>query len=176
MCCLICKKFIFLNFSSNISYKSSIIKYDFWCFANDVEKINDEINEQTIVVIFNVSDVIFDVKIEKRDDFDAMIEHEIISTRNIDFRDVAIDVTNKIKKNEISKVDSWYVMNDMNNNVDSFDNENVAKNVFVSIVMIVTNSILDVNKNVNIAIIDFDVDFAISIDINFANFANFFAW
>ena len=33
----------------------------------------------------------FNVKIERREDFDVMIEREIISIQNIDFFDVAID-------------------------------------------------------------------------------------
>ena len=76
---LICNKFDFVRFSTNISNKLSIIKYDFWYFDFDVEKINDEINEQIIDAIFNVFDIIFDVKTEKRDDFNAMTEREIIS-------------------------------------------------------------------------------------------------
>ena len=49
---------------------------------------------------------------KRREDFDAMIEREIISTQNICFLDVAIDafddcfdMTNEIKKNEISMID-----------------------------------------------------------------------
>ena len=49
-------------------------------------------------------DIDFDVKIEKRENFDAMIEREIISIQNICFFDVAIDVTNEINENEISKI------------------------------------------------------------------------
>ena len=108
------------------------------------------------------------MKIEKRDDFDAMIERETISTQNIDFFDVAIDaindcfdVTNEISENEFLTIVSEKLINDVNINVDSLDDENVA-------------------KNVNIVIIVFDVDFEIvvivtnSLDIIIANFANFF--
>ena len=52
--------------------------------------------------------MIFDVEIERRENFDAMSERETISTQNIDFFDVAndentffdvdIDVTNEVKK------------------------------------------------------------------------------
>ena len=50
----------------------------------------------------------FDVKIERREDFDAMTERETISVQNICFRDVAveIDVANEINESELSMIDS----------------------------------------------------------------------
>ena len=57
-----------------------------------MKKINVEINEQTIDTFFVFVVIILNVAIEKRNDFDAMIEREIISIQNIDFFNVAIDV------------------------------------------------------------------------------------
>ena len=177
-----------MKFSTNISNKFSIIRYDFWCFrVNFWKKIDNEIDKQMTDTIFNAFNIIFDVKTEKRDDFDAKIEREIISTQNIDFFDVAkfvkidffdvtIDVANEIKKNELSMIDFDWLINNVNINVDLFDNKNVAKNVNVSIVVIVTNSIFDVKKNVCFAN-SFDANFAFSLDVNlmnsFVNFVNF---
>ena len=62
--------------------KSSIIRYDFWCWCFDIEfwaKIINKVNEQTIETIFNAFDEIVRVNFERRDDFDATIEREIIS-------------------------------------------------------------------------------------------------
>ena len=145
--------------------------------------------------------MIFDVKIEKRENFDAMTERETISIQNIDFRDIAklvkidcFDVTNEIRKNELSKIDFNWSINDVNIKIDSFDVKNVAKNVDVviiifdvdfEIVMILTNS-LDINvaKNVDFAIDTMNIRFAIIVfdikkivniafidfDVIFANF------
>ena len=95
-----------------------------------------------------------------------MIEREIISTQDNCFFNVAIYVTNEIKENEISKVDFDWSINDINVNVDSFD-EDVAKNVNFAFV-ILTSFAFDVEKNVNIAI-SFDVKFANSL-------CDFFWW
>ena len=43
-------------------------------------------------------------------------------------------------------------MNDVNINVDSFDNENIAKNVDFVIIVIVTNSIFNVKKMLTLRI------------------------
>ena len=128
--------------------------------------------------------MIFDVKIEKRENFDAMIEREIISTQNIDFLDVAndeniffdvdTDITNEIKKSELSMIDSEWLTDDVNINVDSFRDKNVAKNFDFAIdTMNVRFAIIvfDVKRNVDFAN-SFDVNFAIS----FANFVNFWWW
>ena len=45
-----------------------------------------------------------------------------------------------------------------------------AMNVRFAIVVILTNFVSDMKKNVDIAIIDFDVISANSLDVNFANF------
>ena len=45
-------------------------------------------------------DIDFNVNIERRENFDATIDREIISTQNINFFDVAIDVAKKIIKSE----------------------------------------------------------------------------
>ena len=97
----------------------------------------------------------FDVKIEKRDDFDVMTEREIISIQNI-FFDVAIDITNEIFENEISIIDFDEIINNININVDSFVDKNVAKNDDIVII------VFDIKKNV-----DFDAN--IAINIVFAN-------
>ena len=132
-------------------------------------------------------DIDFNIKIEKRENFDTMIEREIISTQNNDFRDVAkfIKIANKINLNEISKIDFAKLINDMNINVDSLDNKNVTKNINF-VIVIVTNFDIDVKKNVNIAnsfdvniaIFVFDVKKRINITISFDkniafSFANF---
>ena len=51
--------------------------------------------------------MIFDVKIEKRENLNAMTERETISTQNICFRDVVVEinVANEINENEISMID-----------------------------------------------------------------------
>ena len=71
------------------------------------------------------------MKIEKRKNFDAMIEREIISIQNICFFNVAIDVANKIIENKLSKIEFDWFVNDININVDSFDvnTANFALNV-----------------------------------------------
>ena len=167
-----CNKFDFVRFLANISNKFSIIKYNFWCFVFNF----CEINEQIVDAIFVHIDIDFDVKIEKRESFDTMIEREIVSIQNIDFFDVTkfvkidyfdvtIDVANEIKKNKLSMIDFEWLTNNVNINVDSFVDVNVAKNVDVSIIVIVTNSIFNIEKNDRIAI---------SFDIIIANsFANF---
>ena len=105
-------------------------------------------------------DTNFDVKIEKRENFDAMIERETISIQNINFFDVAndkniffdvdTDVTNEIKKNEISKIDFAKLIDDININVDSFDEKKIAKDVSFAIV-ILTNFAADVKRNVDVS-------------------------
>ena len=117
------------------------------------------------------------VEIEKRDDFDAMIERKTISIQNIDFFDVSIDVKNEIKTNEISMIDFDWIINDVNINVNSFDDKNITKNVNIAIivfdvnfanVVILTNFVFDIKKNVS--------DANVAIDVNVTNFANFFWW
>ena len=184
----------FVRFSANISNKFSIMKYDFWCFVFDF----CEIDEQIIDAIFVHIDIDLNVAIEKRDDFDAMIEREIIFVQNIVFFDVAndentfsnvdIDVTNEIIENELSKIDFKWLTNDVNNNIDSIVDENVAKNVDIvitvfdvdfEIVVILTNSIFDVENDVIIAN-SFNVNLMNSFDeniaISFANFVCFWWW
>ena len=149
MCC----KSDFVRFSTNISNRSSIIKYDFWCCCCCFDFDVCEIDEQIFDAVFVHVDIDFDVEIEKRENFDALTERETISIQNICFRDVAndenisadvdIDVTNEIKESDVSMIDSEWLTNDVNNNIDSFVDENVA-------------------KNVDIVIIVFDVNFAIS--------------
>ena len=85
--------------------------------------------------------MIFDVKIEKRENFDAMTEREIISIQNINFLDVAIDafddcfdVTNDVSEDENFEIDFDWWTNDVSINVDSFD-VNVAKNVNIVIIV-----------------------------------------
>ena len=123
----------------------------------------------------------FDVKIERRDDFDATIEREIISIQNICFLDVANDVS----KNEILEIVFDEITDDVSINVDSFD-ENVANDVNIAInamsvrfVIIVFNVEKDVNIaiiaisfNVNLTNFVFDVNFAYSFDVVIAIIAN----
>ena len=161
-----CSRSDFVRFLANISNRFSIIKYDFWCFEFDV----CEIDEQIIDAIFVHVDTIFDVKTERRDDFDAMTERETISTQNIDFLDVDVDVANEIIENEISMICSEWLTDDVSINVDSLIDKNVAKSVSSAIV-IVTIFDFDVEKNVDIAI-SFDVDFPISS----ADFVDFWWW
>ena len=49
-------------------------------------------------MFFVFFDTILKVEIEKRDDIDAMIKRKTFLTQNIDFFDITIDITNKIKK------------------------------------------------------------------------------
>ena len=195
------KKFVFLDFSANISYRSSIVRYDFWCFAFD------EIDEQVNIAIFVHLNVDFDVKIEKRDDFDATTEREIISIQNIHFLDVAtdaisdcFDVIDDVNENENFVIDSERLIDDLNIETDSFD-ENVANDVDIAIIAFEnsidstddcftvkkkvdiaiiafensidsTDNCFDVKKKINIAIIAFDVDFAYSLDVIIAIIAS----
>ena len=120
-----------------------------------------------------------------------MTEYKTISIQNIDFLDVAIDaidncfdVTNKISENKILMIDFDWLIDNVNINVDSFD-ENVANDVKIAIdvifansfVVILTNFVIDMKKNVDFDTnIAYDVCFANSFWIVFANFANFLIW
>ena len=118
------------------------------------------------------------VKIEKRENFDAITERETISIQNIDFLDVAIDVADEIKENEISMIDFDEFVNDVNINVDSFVDADVANDVDVSMIVIVTSSLdvvltistFDVEREIIDANAAIDVDIAISS----ANLISFF--
>ena len=92
-----------------------------------------------------------------------MTERETISIQNICFFDVAIDtindcfeMTNNVFENENFEIDSEWLTNDVNNNVDLFDDKNIAKNVNIVII------VFDVKKNV-------DINIYIAIDVIFAN-------
>ena len=154
-----------------------MIRYNFWYFDVDCE-----IDEQIIDAIFSAFDLIFDVETERREDFDAVIEREIISIQNIDFRDVVefvevdcFDVADDVKESELLKIDEW-LKDDVNINVDSLDDEDVAEDVVIVI------TVFDVDEDVIDADIasSFDVDFAISLDVDFAishaDFVNFWWW
>ena len=154
-----CREFILLSFSTNISYRSSMIRYDFWFWCFEVEfreRIDDEVDEQIIDAIFAILDTRFDVKTERREDFDA-IERETISTQNNCFRDVAkswddcFDVADEVKENELKE--------DVSINIDSFDDEDVAVDVNIVIIAV------DVDEDANA------VDTASSFDVDFASFA-----
>ena len=117
-----CIRFDVLNFSTNISYKFSIIKYDFE--KTDDDEIDEQINDAIFVHLI----VDFDVKIEKRDDFDATTERETISIQNNDFFDVAIDsinecfdMTNNVSKNEIFEIVFDEQISDVNIKINSLD-------------------------------------------------------
>ena len=141
---------------------------------NFEKNIDDEIDEQINNIIFVQLNVDFDVKIKKRDDFDATIEREIISTQNICFFDVAIDnnidVTNNISKNKIFEIVFDELINNVNIDINSFDEKNIAKSVDNAIDTIEIRFaiiVFDIKKNIDIAIIDFDVNIAISFEIKF---------
>ena len=151
-----CIRFDVLSFSANISYRSSIVKYDF------EKTVDDEIDEQINDAIFVHLTVDFDVEIERRENFDAMIERETISIQNICFRDVA----NEVIKSEIFEIVFDEITNDVSIKTDSLD-ENVANDVDIAIIVLIvsidaTNDCFDVKKdvakNVNIAITAFDVE------------------
>ena len=135
------------------------MKYDFWCFASDF----CEVSEQIFDAVFVHVDIDFDVSIEKRDDFKAMIERETISTQNNCFLDVArswddcFDVADEVKEDELEESVSI--------NVDSLDDEDVAIDVNIVI------TAFDVEKDVIDANIAIDVISVDSLDVNFANFA-----
>ena len=61
---------------------------------------------------------ILSVDIEKRESLDETIKREIISTQNIDFRDVARLVANDTSENESFKVVFDEITNDTSINVD----------------------------------------------------------
>ena len=115
-------------------------------------------NEQIFDAIFVHVDIDFNVEIERRENFDAMIEREIISIQNIDFFDVA-SVFDVISKNENFEFVFDELKENVKINVDSFDDENVAKDVNIVII------VFDINENV------IDANIASSFDVNFANFA-----
>ena len=153
-----CIRFDVLNFSTNISYKFSIIKYDFE--KTDDDEIDEQINDAIFVHLI----VDFDVKIEKRDDFDATTEREIISIQNICFLDVVdvatdaindcFDVINDVNENKIFEIIFDEITNDVKFNVDSFDEKNIANDIDNAIIA------FDVSidaMNVCFAIIAFDV-------------------
>ena len=101
---------------------------------------------------------------KKRENFDATTEREIISIQNNCFFDVA----NEIKENEISKIDFDWLINDVNINVDSFDEKivvdaNIAIDINIAISFDVNsaNFAFDVKRNVNVNFDVFDVRFAI---------------
>ena len=128
--------------------------------------------------VFNAFDKNLNVKIERRDDFDATTERETISIQNICF----LDVANEVIKNEIFEIVFDKKTNNVNINVDSFDEKNVAKNINIAIdAMNIRFAIIvfDVKKNVNITIIAFDVSidatnncFDVKKDVNIAIIAN----
>ena len=161
-----------------------MIKNNSWCFDKYFDTDVCAVNEQIFDAIFVHIDINFDVKIERRDDFDAMIERVTISIQNNVFFDVAIDIANEIIENELSKIEFDWFVNNLNINVDSFDINStnfvfdVEKNVDIdanfaidmifanSIVVISTNFVFDVKKI---------VCKTISLDVIFANsFVNFF--
>ena len=123
--------------------------------------------------------------IEKRDDFNAIIEREISFAQNICFRDVAkivkIDyfkIINEMSKNEFLTIVFKCSINDANIDIDSFVDVNVANDVKIAINVILknlfkinfANFVFDIKKKVDKdANIAFDVDIAIL----FANFVNF---
>ena len=61
-------------------------------WTNFWNKINEKINE----TFFNVFDINFDKNIEKRKNFDEIIDREIIFVQNIDFFDVFFLLVNFI--------------------------------------------------------------------------------
>ena len=137
--------------------------WEFWYFDRIWADFWDKINEKISEAFFSVLDIDFDENIKKRENFDEIIDREIISAQNIDFFDVA----NEIKESELSKIDFEWSTDDANINVDSFD-VNVAKSVdfaidviltnfafisldvIIAIVMILTNFAFDVSNDVSI--------------------------
>ena len=118
-----------------------------------------------IDAVFAILDTRFDVEIGKREDFDAMTERETISTQNICFRDVAIDVADEVDENENFVIDSKRLLDNVSIKVDSLDKENIAKNVDIAIIAFVVSidtadDCFDVEEEINNAItasIAFDV-------------------
>ena len=90
-------------------------------------------------------------KIEKRNDFDTTTERETIFVQNICFLDVAIDKIDKIIKNEILKIVFDELINNVNINVNSLDEKNVANDIDIAIIAFdvsidTTNDCFDVKK------------------------------
>ena len=107
----------------------------------------------------------FDANIEKRDDFDATTKRETIFVHDICF----LDVANAISKNKIFETISDEITNNVNINVDSLAEKNVTKNVDIAIIAFdvefkTTNDCFDIQKNVNNAII-VDIVFDVNVTI-----------
>ena len=89
-------------------------------------------------------------------------------------------MTNEIKKNEISKIDFAKLINDMIIKIDSFVDENVAKNVNIVIIAFdIKRNIIDANVAIDVIFVNsFDINIVDSFDkniaISFANFSIFF--
>ena len=147
------------------------MRYDFWCFDPGVERVDGEIDRQVIAAVSNAFGMIFDVETGRREDFDAMTERETISAQNIGF----LGVAGGVKESEILVIDFDWLIDGVSINAGSLDGGGVAKDVDVSIVVIVASSTFDVEKDVDIAATDFDVDSASSFDVDSAGFAGFFA-
>ena len=102
-----------------------------------------------------------------------------ISIKNICFFDISIDaindcvdVINVVFKNENFEIHFEWLINNMNNNVDSIDNKNVTKNInIVIIVFDVKRNIIDTNIVIDIIIAN---SFDVIIANSFANLINFF--
>ena len=77
------------------------------------------------------------------------------------------DITNEIKKNENFEIIFWSLINDMNINVNLFDKK-IVNEINFAIVVILTNFVFDVKRNVDIAI-SLNVCIAISHDVNISN-------
>ena len=100
-------------------------------------------------------------------------DFETISIQNIDFFDVAIDeideIIKEISKNECFEIIFEKIIDNVNINVDSFRDKNITKNVNIAIIA------FDVEIDVRIAIIansfrnEINVNIASSFDADFAN-------
>ena len=86
-------------------------------------------NNQTMFIFFNDLHIDLNVAIEKRKNFDAMIDRETISVQNIDFFDVSIDkkiekIFEKIKVTDDSTTNFDDVKNDKKDEIDRNDEKN----------------------------------------------------
>ena len=104
---LVCKRPDFVGFSANISNRSSIVRYGFWCFGFGVCGVGGQVIGAVSVHV----GTIFGVGTGRRDGFGAMTGREAISAQDIGFRGVAglvgvdcFGVAGGVKGSELSKV------------------------------------------------------------------------
>ena len=106
--------------------------WEFWCF----DRIWADFWNETF---FNVFDIDFDENIERRENFDEIIDRETISAQNIDFFDV--DVARDVDF-AIDVILTSFAF--------------ISLDVVIAIIVILTNFAFDVSNDVNINVDSLD--------------------